>query len=245
VPSGPVWLGTILALPLIFVLPGYVLAEALFYRRKIAGSHRFVLTLGLSLVIVILSGLLLNLLAPGLQRMSWVICLSVWIVAGMLVVVVRRGDIPGQPLRIRRLRLYEYVLCCLVLGGVIFALRYASEGVARQPHPGFTQLWMLPAEGSSCAVRLGIHSFELNTVAYHLAVTANDVAISTQIPSVLKVGEQIEQTVELPQTMHAGTINVRAQLYRLDKQGDVYRSVNIVLYRSNGQGDTVQCRSEA
>jgi Protein of unknown function (DUF1616) len=242
VPLSPIWLDTILALPLIFVLPGYVLTEALFYRRKIAGSHRLVLTFGLSIAIVILSGLLLNLLVPGLQRVSWVVCLSLCIVVGICIVMIRREKVEEQQIRIRWLRVYEYILFCLALGGIIFALNYASEGVVQQPHPGFTQLWVLPVGGSRCAVSLGIHSFELSPVAYSLSVTANGVLVPTQMPSVLKVGEQVERTIELPQAaMRGDTIDVRAQLYRLDEQGEMYRSVNIMLYRSGGV--IGQCRS--
>ncbi len=243
VPLSPTWLATLLALPLIFVLPGYVLTEVLFYRRKIAGSHRLVLTFGLSVVIVILSGLLLNLLAPGLQRMSWVVCLSLCIAVGMLAVVIRRGNVEGQQLKIRWPRVYEYILFCLALGGMIFALWYASEGVVQQPHPGFTQFWMLPAGGGSCAINLGIHSFEAGSVAYSLSVTANGVLISTQGPSVLKVGAQVERTIALSQALGGDTIDVRAQLYRLDEPGEVYRAVNIILHRSSGSGNIGQCSS--
>jgi uncharacterized membrane protein SirB2 len=225
----PTWLTTMLALPLIFVLPGHVLTEVLFYRRKIASSHRLLLTLGLSVVIVIISGLLLDLLAPGLQRVSWIVCLSVYIVVGMLLVLARRGKVEGREIRLRRLQIYEYCIFGLALGGVIFALQYANEGVMQQPHPGFTQLWLLPAGG--CAVRLGIHSFELSSVAYRLAITANDVSVSTQFPSVLRVGEQFEKTVTVPLATQDGIINVKAQLYRLDRPDEVYRSVNIILHR--------------
>ncbi len=243
VPIDLVWLRTILALPLIFVLPGYTLTEALFYRRKIAGSHRLMLTFGLSVVIVIVIGLLLNMVVPGLQRISWIVCLSIFIVVGTVLVIIRRGKVEGREIRIKRLHVYEYFLFGVAVGGVVFALRYAGEGVAQQPHPGFTQLWILPVGNNSCAVRLGIHSFELDSVPYRLSVTANNVVLPTQIPSVLKVGEQIEQIVELPVITHEGTINVQAQLYRLDKQGEVYRSVNLILRGSIGQGNITQCHS--
>src|SRR4051812_1099491 len=63
--------GIVLALPLVFVLPGYTLTETLFHKRSLDISHRLVLSLGLSLAIDILGGFLLNLLPEGLQAISW------------------------------------------------------------------------------------------------------------------------------------------------------------------------------
>src|SRR6266487_3588085 len=60
-------IGTVLALPLVFVLPGYSLTEAMFYKRTVETSHRLLLSLVLSLAIDILGGLILNMLPAGLQ----------------------------------------------------------------------------------------------------------------------------------------------------------------------------------
>ena len=227
----PSWLRIVLALPLIFVLPGYLLTELLFYWRKIASSHRLLLTLGLSIVIVIISGLLLNFLAAGLQSVSWVVCLSLITIVEVLVVVVRRGGVARSEIKIKMLNIYEYGLLVLALGGTIFALLYAGEGMAQQPHEGFTQFWMVPAGGNACAVKLGVHSFEPGQIAYSVSAAANDVPISTQFPGILRVGEQVERTLELPASVHEETVSVWARLYRLDRPAEVYRSVNIILHR--------------
>lgn len=228
------WLETVLALPLIFVLPGYVLTEMLFHRRKIAMSHHLLLTLGLSIVMVIISGVLLNILPSGLQRESWVLCLSLLTVTGILIVMISRGKVVGGAIRIKVLPIYEYFLFVLALSGVVFALQYAREGMAQQPHPGFTQFWMLPMGDSSCGVSLGIHSFESGQIAYSVSLTANDVLVSTQFPGVLKAGEQVEQTIDLPPGVQDGAVDVRARLYRSDMPGQVYRSVNITLHQHTG-----------
>ncbi|MBA2681979.1 MAG: DUF1616 domain-containing protein [Ktedonobacteraceae bacterium] len=230
IPNPLPWLRTVLALPLIFVLPGYLLTELLFYWRKIAPSHRLLLSLGLSIVIVILSGLLLNILASGLQSVSWAACLSSITLLEIIVVAVRRGRIAGSEIKIKMLNVYEYCLFGLALSGIIFALLYARAGMAQQPHEGFTQFWIVPAGGNACAVKLGMHSFESGQTAYSVSVSANDVPISTQLPDTLKAGEQVEQTLELPTGVHGETVNVRARLYRLDRPGEVYRSVNIILH---------------
>ena len=63
-PYRPALIGTILALPLLFVLPGYTLVEALFHQKLLNRTYRLVLSLGLSLALAILGGLMLNVL-PG------------------------------------------------------------------------------------------------------------------------------------------------------------------------------------
>src|SRR5579859_958726 len=124
------WLKDLLVLPLVFVLPGYILTEILFQRRKIARSHHLLLTLGLSIAIVIIVGLLLNTLPSGLQSASWVLSLSLLSVTGILFLMIRRGKVAGRTLRIKVLHIYEYFLFGLALGGIIFALQYAREGMA-------------------------------------------------------------------------------------------------------------------
>ncbi|GAC1364690.1 MAG: hypothetical protein NVS2B12_13020 [Ktedonobacteraceae bacterium] len=230
-PETPPWIRTIAALPLVFVLPGYVLTEALFYQRKIAFSHRLVLILGLSIVIVITGGLLLNVFAPGLQRTAWLLYLSLFTLPLILIAVMRRGMPVRRGISIKHLHMYEYLLFGVAVCGVIFALWYASEGVVQQPHSGFTQLWMLPAGDNGCAVRLGVRNLEQAPVAYRLSITANATPVATQFPATLKASEQVERTINLPAPIQSGAVDVQAQLYRLDKQGEVYRSVNIVVNR--------------
>src|SRR5436190_946560 len=84
--------GIILALPLVFVLPGYTLTETLFHKRSLDVSHRLVLSLGLSLAIDILGGFILNLLPGGLQALSWAALLGLFTAVFSLVVAyLRRG----------------------------------------------------------------------------------------------------------------------------------------------------------
>src|SRR6266516_7404066 len=61
-------IGIILALPLVFVLPGYTLTAALFHNRSLGVPARLLFSFGLSLAIDILGGLILNLLPTGLRE---------------------------------------------------------------------------------------------------------------------------------------------------------------------------------
>ena len=89
VPSG--WVPVrILTLPLVLVLPGYALTTAIFPKRELGGPEHFIFSLGLSIVIVILSGLILNFIPFGLHVSSWAITLSAITLAACAVALVRR-----------------------------------------------------------------------------------------------------------------------------------------------------------
>jgi hypothetical protein len=59
--------GRILTLPLVLVLPGYAVTAALFPNRSLGVPERLVFSLGLSVAIVVLGGLLLNVTPFGVR----------------------------------------------------------------------------------------------------------------------------------------------------------------------------------
>ncbi len=84
-------IGTALALPLIFLAPGYTVTGALFHRRSLDSAYRLLLSLGISISIVIAGGLLLNLLPVGLRPSSWSLLLAcLTLVCAALVAYLRR-----------------------------------------------------------------------------------------------------------------------------------------------------------
>ena len=223
----------ILSLPLIFVLPGYTLSEALFHKRSRNASERILFSLGLSLAIDILSGLFLNILPVGLQARSWTTLLGLLtLVFSLLAAFLRRGvPVSGaRPLR-GRFGIYPGILFGLAIVVAILSVAYAAFGATHQQYPGFTQLWILPeiSTGKSCAVRLGVRSFESTSERYRLTMTANGDSIEAW--PALTLGPQQEWFHLVPITPGiAKNIIVKAQLYRLDKPEAVYRTVNLTLY---------------
>src|SRR5436305_47536 len=144
----------------------------------------------------------------------------------------------GSPMRLKLLDLIVTafiaalnVAFALAIAVVIVSVVYAAFGAARQPYPGFTQLWILPevSTGKSCAVRLGVQSFESTSVTYRLTMTTNGDSVATW-PS-LSLAPQDAWVHLVPITPGtAKNIVVEAQLYRLDKPEVVYREVNLTLY---------------
>jgi uncharacterized membrane protein len=225
--------GIILALPLALVLPGYTLTEVLFRKRSLNAPERLVLSLGLSLAIDVLSGLFLNVLPVGLQATSWAVLLGLLTVVFSLLAVYLRRGVPAsgtQSLRFR-LSIYQGILFGLAISVAILSFFYIDVGVIQQPHPGFTQLWMLPEvqAGKSCDVRLGVRSFESTSVTYRITMTMNGAPAITWPSVVLAPQEEWDRLVPIPPTA-AEEVYIEGQLYRLDKPAAVYREVHVTLH---------------
>lgn len=236
----------ILALPLVLVLPGYTLSEVLFRKRSLDASERLLFSLGLSLAIDILGGLFLNILPVGLQAASWAALLGMLtLIFSLLVAYLRRGvPVGGVQLSRVRLAIYPGIVFALAVAVAIVAVVYAAYGAAHQPSPGFTQLWMLPevSAGKSCAVRLGVQSFESAFVTYRLAMTANGDSVATW--SSLSLAPQEEWVHLVPITPSASdNIYVDVRLYQADKPVTVYREVHLTFsnVRTDKIGETRQC----
>src|SRR5712692_3295196 len=171
--------GRILTLPLVLVLPGYALMASVFPRRSLGAVECLVFSLGLSLVIVVLGGLVLNLTPFGLRASSWSLLLgSITLGACAVALARRRGLRTCHAERTRsisalfrtchaeRMRSISALFGLLRIKGVGLTFRQglllgmavviicgaiaiSNIGAAQQPFPGFTQLWILPAGGAN------------------------------------------------------------------------------------------------
>ena len=232
VPSPIPVVGIILALPLVFVLPGYALTKLMFHKRSLDASHRLIFSFGLSLAIDILGGLILNLLPAGLHGISWAVLLGLLtMVFSLLVAYLRRGA-PVNGTRSLRFRfsISNLVLFGLAIVVMVSSIAYDAVGVVREPHPGFTQLWMLQAvrAGEGCAVRLGVRSFESTPVTYSVTMTIEKAQAATWPSVVLAPQGEWDRLVPIP-PMATDNVFVEVQLYRVDKPQAVYREVNMTL----------------
>src|SRR5437764_1490092 len=110
-PNRPLLVGVLLAIPLVFILPGYTLTRAFFRRQRgdplsdssnglflqprlkigqpFGAVDLMVFSLGLSLVIDVVTGLLLNLIPEGLQWQSWTFSLGLVTIVFALLAYVR------------------------------------------------------------------------------------------------------------------------------------------------------------
>jgi uncharacterized membrane protein len=254
-PVRPLLAGVMLAVPLVFFLPGYTLTQVLFPWRSanpLSGSSQspdlqpglkisqpfstvdyMVFSLGLSLVIDVITGLLLNLLPGGLQWQSWTLSLAlVTEVFALLAVFLRRRQ-PGKKQGVAgwHIPFKEYALLGSALVVVILAL-WLSIIRPPQPQPSFTQFWMLPSTqaNKSCAVLIGVHNFEATPETYRIQVTRNGTQVASWPSIMLAPRQEWNRLVPISPGAARGDVVVNAQLYRLDQPGSIYREVHVTLH---------------
>lgn len=246
--------GVVLALPMVFFVPGYMLIEILAHKRGLSVIYRLTLSLGLSLALDILGGFLLNMLPIGLRTQSWVVLLSCLTLVFALTLVYLRKDsvqvvvqadrryLSYAPRSMIRFSLRATTVLSLAFALVVLSLFYATRGVAEQPHPSFTQLWLLPPsqEGKNCTVRIGIRSFENASVHYHAIMIVNSVQTTSWPAIALAPDELWERSVVVPYTP-AKSVLVELRLYRDDKPTSVYRKVNVTLINLNHEQKVLHC----
>ncbi len=246
--------GVVLALPIVFFVPGYMLIEILAHKRGLSVIYRLTLSLGLSLALDILGGFLLNMLPIGLRTQSWVVLLSCLTLVFALTLVYLRKDsvqvvvqadrkyLSYAPRSMIRFSMRATTVLSLAFVLIVLSLFYATRGVAEQPHLSFTQLWMLPPsqEGQNCTVRIGIHSFENASVRYHAMMTVNSVQTTSWLAIVLAPDELWERSVVVPYTP-AKSVLVEVRLYRDDKPASIYRKVNVTLINLNHEQKVLHC----
>lgn len=233
-------IGVVLGLPLVFILPGYVLTELLLRKHTLDISYILLLTLGLSVSIAIVSGLTLNLLPSGLQPASWVVILGIFtIVCALLALFLRRGApspvANGEHAQRRRLPVYGYLLGILSILITVGSIYYSINSAIQQPRPGFTQFWILPAvqPGKSCAVHLGVRSYEKTSVTYRVTVSVNNIQLAL-LPS-MTIAPQKEWDMLVPVLPGAaGSAYVSAQLYRVSQPKSAYRTVDLLVPNLGG-----------
>ena len=222
----------LLSLPLVFVLPGYALTAAFFPRRTFGIYELILFSLGLSMVIVIAGGLMLNVTPFGLHAGSWAVWLASMTLSGCAVAHIRRGrseTLSRRPVTGKSgLTLRQWILLSLSALLVCGAVVASVIGALQQEHPGFTQLWMLPTGGSDSrhAVQLGVSNKAFAALEYSLDVTVNGKVVQKWPSIYLRPDEQWQTTLLLPQAAPApGTSRVEAMLYRVDAPTKVYRKV--------------------
>ena len=104
-----VWLRALLSLPLALFGVGYVVGTAVFPGKQLHRPERLLLSLGLSLSTLVLTGLLLHWLPIGIQAQGWAIILFLVSTAATALTLVRREMIyPGLNQQVKTLSL-EYL----------------------------------------------------------------------------------------------------------------------------------------
>jgi Protein of unknown function (DUF1616) len=177
---GLAWLRVLAGVPLVLVLPGYALTAFGLPARSPRGFSpvlwRGLWTVGLSLAVAVLGGLLLNLTPAGLTRVSWAILLAGVTMLALAVAAWLRNRSPGRGRGRRSSRptwatagyTAGYTAAALALAGAATWLAVASGGW--QPTPAFAQLWLLPSTTGATTATLGVRSAYPDARAFRLVL---------------------------------------------------------------------------
>lgn len=224
--------GRIWTLPFILLIPGYALTAALLPGQLPGLVERFIFSLAVSLIIIIVGALVLNWTPFGLNARSWAVFLAgiSLISSGIAFLRRRRLNIPFSGLAgFRRIpiTLPQGVLCSFAALIVCTAIGVSVIGAQQQPSPGFTELWILPhGEASNhSTVQLGVKNMEATPMEYRLVVDMNG-KITKVWPTInLNQNSTWQSTFSLQLDSQSTPTKVEAILYRIDAPSKVYRHV--------------------
>jgi uncharacterized membrane protein len=242
-----------LVLGLVFALfsPGYSLVAAVFPGRDdLDIARRLALGFGLSIMVVVLVGFILNYTPWGISLYPVLISLLVFIIAASAVAYYRRHRLPAEerfeprfrfPLSGFRGRQHLgdrllLALLALVIIGAVGTLVY----VARPPAIGqtFTEFYMLGPEGRAAdypdvvslgeeaTVTLGIVNHQQETTDYYIRVVIGGQGVGQAGPISLAGGEEWQQRVSFAPVEVGEAQKVEFQLYR-DSENKAYHTLDL------------------
>lgn len=213
------------ALPLALLLPGYAIVALAFGSHRLETPMLLVVSLGTSLSVLALSGVLLDLLPGGIETLTWALLL-VAVVLVCSFAAARRRDWapPSRPLRLPRLGGRDTVLLVAAAVIAVGAFVLAQTPLPATHATGFTALWMLPSEPAEDSVEVGVQSSEQESEEYVLRVV-----VGAEAPQVtrfsLEPGQEQTLSVAVAPPVPGGSTEVTASLYKAGEPGQVYRRV--------------------
>lgn len=231
-PWGPLCLVT--ALPLLFFLPGYALAAAIFARGRIPLRHMVVLSLGLSLAVLALGALPLNYLPGGIRAGWWALLLVIVVFAAARSAAIRRPSRRAAPKTNWRPRLNP-AQAALFAGGalaIVVAIVLAFIPVGAKDALGYTQMWIRPLEGERSGVEIGVGSGEQKESSYRLWVKFGEGEAPQGRYFKLAPGETRVVRL-LTEEQPAKAEQIRAALFKQGGPGRAYRRVSTWITPTN------------
>jgi uncharacterized membrane protein len=239
----------VLGLPFVLFFPGYVLIAALYPRRSdLDGVERVALSLGLSLAVVPLIGLVLNYTPWGIRLTPILVSLALFITVCSAAAVRQRmrhsaaerfaGDIRPLLQAARRLPWVSLALAAGVIGVLLFAgFRFGVLGGSRVGET-FTEFYVLGPGGKAegyprrlmvgepSSVIVGVINHEGHTAGYRVEVQAGLDRVASEGPFALADGEMREDRVAILVRRPAKQVKVEFALFMEAAQGP-YRTLHI------------------
>lgn len=205
----PVIVRSVFAAPLVLFLPGYAFVSALFPSMDISTVERVLLSLGTSIALTIMTGLILAGLRIPLAPESWTVSLAAITVAGVGAAYLRRfhRGIVGPRLSIARMpwigALTVAVAALIAVNAVVGSSFIARE----QESPAPEALWIVPIADHPTDARLGVRASGV-AGAYSIVLSSNGAEIQ-RFDLQLKAEETWERIVSFTPALRQTTIVAR------------------------------------
>jgi uncharacterized membrane protein len=215
----------VFVVPLTLVLPGYAIAAAAFGPRRPKWPEMVPLTVGLSLVALVLGSLLLNYTPGGIRGLPWALLLALVVLGCCRGAAIRRRREPRRsPLRLPKVSWGAALLLVGAAALATVALILAQTTFHADRALGFTELWMVPPGHSGRQVEIGVTSESQHTTNYRLQIRYGDPARSLDRSLTLDPGKS--RTFRLAPPASSRPTAIEATLFRAGHPGTVYREVH-------------------
>jgi uncharacterized membrane protein len=227
-----------IALPFLFFCPGYALISALFPKKEDLDTiERIVLSIGLSIAVVPLIGIVLHFTA-GIKLYPILFSLAGLIFLFSLIALYRRQGVAIIYHVDIELRKTPYDLILLALLFVIGAL--AIQIVTTPKIEKFTEFYVLNAEekagdyprnltlGESMEVLLGIHNHEAQDVEYRVVILLENETIETIEDITLAHEEKWEEKVDFTPRKVGRNMRLEFLLYK-GMEEKPYRALRLLV----------------
>jgi uncharacterized membrane protein len=216
--GAPLAVRTVLGLPLVAALPGYVLSKFIFGDR-LKPAERLLLSITLTLAIDVIGGIFLTLSPWGIHTRSWAFLLGGVTFAIALASTRTRSGRASTTLRPRR-ALVPLALVAVTCVGVS-AIAIAAD--RRPAHPpasasGYTLFWLVP-HGKG-RFEIGLESGEFQTTAYRIELRSNGQTVRRWTTGRIEPARAWQQAVQMP-----GGTRLDAYLFRVGHGDRPYRHV--------------------
>jgi uncharacterized membrane protein len=214
---------------MVLFIPGYALTLAILPHLDRAAV--LLLSLGISISMVILGGLILNYTSQGLRPFSLAVWLGSFSLLACMVAARRRSVAPSMPAMAAAGRAVVYdwnwkaVAGFLGAAALIIAAMSIAQASATRAGTTFTQLWAVPRAGESGYVAdIGIGNKETRVMHYTLFAEYRGATMNQWTDITLAPGET--WTVSMP-VVERPREAIVFLLYRTDAPGEPYRSVQL------------------
>jgi uncharacterized membrane protein len=212
--------------PLAFLLTGYAILSAALPRWRAEPTLKAAASLGISLAVLALGGLILNYVG-GLKAAPWAILLVVIVIACARGAAIRRPRGEGQRIVLATFPRPGVLSVLAVVLGLLAAgasLAFAFHPVSAPRAVGYSELW-IDTGASESSFKVGVGNQEHTPFIYGLIATING-AETVERHVELNPGERQVLTLPVEGRTRTGPLRVGVTLYREGFPNQPYRHVS-------------------